>query len=159
MTGYESCNRELNDRMMDHIDHALGRPVMPLKESSRNYFAVDTGSDLAAEFSASPWWQMLGRQGCMSFFGVTEAGRHALAEHLRKISDRWRVFELTFGEHSRLMSERSAAKARYAWWLDISDLLPDLTFFDFCRKTRVRAVGGVKLSSRDEPTLANPANG
>ena len=157
MTGYESCNRKLNDRMMDHIDHALGRPVMPLKESSRNYFAVDTESDLAAEFSANPWWKMLGQQGCMSFFGVTEAGRHALTEHLRETGDRWRVFELTFGEHSRLISERSAAKARYAWWLDISYCCPDLTFFDFCRKTRIRTVGEVKPPSRDEQMLAKPS--
>lgn len=33
-----TVNRYLKDKAMDHIDHALGRPVDPLRESYRNHF-------------------------------------------------------------------------------------------------------------------------
>ncbi|WP_319533384.1 hypothetical protein [uncultured Cohaesibacter sp.] len=35
-----SVNRSLDDKAMDAIDHALGRPVDPMSESYRNYYCA-----------------------------------------------------------------------------------------------------------------------
>ena len=134
-------NRDLKDKAMDHIDHALGRHVDPLGETYRDHFS--TGGALADEMAASPYWEERGRHGDMRFFGVTQAGREALAAHLGEIGDPQRYFAITFVK-GRFESETayvaapSAAKSKYAYWLEVSDCWSDLTFGEFCRSTRVR---------------------
>ena len=38
-----TVNRYLADPAMDDVDHALGRPLDPMRESYRNRYAVDAG--------------------------------------------------------------------------------------------------------------------
>lgn len=133
-------NRYLKDKAMDHIDHALGRPVDPMLESHRNHFAVDAGSKTAQAFDASPYWRQNGKgpQGGMAFYHVTEEGRQALKAHLKEIGDKHRLYEVTFKGNSTQLAAESAAKAEYQFWLDISDCFCDLTFGKFCRAATVR---------------------
>ncbi len=128
------CNRYLRDKGMDHIDHALGRPVDPMVEGYRNRFVTDTASDLAASFRASPHWEEVVQLGDgMAVFRVTQEGRRALRAHLRAIGDRHRHYTVRWGEYSWTVVARSRDKARYSAWLDLSDTTPDLTFGAFLR--------------------------
>ncbi|MFG1454608.1 hypothetical protein V5F44_20500 [Xanthobacter sp. V2C-8] len=129
-------DRYLKDKDMDHIDHALGRPVDPMGKTYRNRFAID--GRLAEQMAASPHWEEFGRTGDMRFFGVTDEGRKALVQYLSITGDKIRKFAVEFEGHTVIVAAASPAKARYAQWLDVSDYRPDLTFFDYCRKTSVR---------------------
>lgn len=131
-----SVNRCLKDEAMDHIDHALGRPVDPMGETYRNRFATD--GKQADEFAASPHWEEYSRHGDMRFFGVTDAGRTALSEHLSRLPRPHRKFEVTFEEHTWICAAQTAAKAKYQEWLSVSDCWSELTFGEFCRGARVR---------------------
>jgi hypothetical protein len=132
-------NRSLKDKAMDRIDHALGRPLDPLQESYRNRYATDGA--LADEMAASPFWRE-GARGCsLRFFEVTDEGRRALAAHLREIEDPHRAYTVTYEGHAQIVVAETAAKARYSRYLDISDVIPDLTFKDFSRRASVAAVG------------------
>jgi hypothetical protein len=133
-------NRYLKDKAMDHIDHALGRPVDPLVESYRNHFAVDADSKTAKEFDASPFWSRNGKgaPGGMAFYHVTTEGRQALKQHLKEIGDKHRLFDVTFEGHTQTVVAESASKARYSLWLDISDCRASLTFRKFCQSVTVR---------------------
>ncbi len=133
-------NRYLEDKTMDQIDHALGRPLDPMVESHRNYYAADPGT--AAEMAASPFWAG-GRliSGGLRGFCVTDAGRKALAEHLRKIGDPHRAYCIRFDGHERMVVGASRSKARYSYFLDLRDALPDLTFADYCRRISVSSNG------------------
>lgn len=133
-------NRYLKDKAMDHIDHALGRPVDPMVESYRNYYATSTDSQEAKAFAASPYWDTHGRTepSRMTYFFVTEAGRKALKQHLKEIGDKHRLYAVTYeGETSTIVAV-SAAKAKYSLWLNISDCFCDLTFGKFTRGATVR---------------------
>lgn len=134
-------NRYLKDKAMDHIDHALGRPVDPLLEGYRNHFAVDADSKTAKAFDASPFWGRHGKAapGGMAFYFVTEAGRKALKQHLKEIGDKHRLFDVTYQGHTQAVVAVSAAKAKYSLWLDISDCRPDVTFGQFARAASVHA--------------------
>lgn len=133
-----SVNRALKDRQFDHIDHALGRPTWPLLESYRNYFATDADSEHGRAFRASPHWERGGTApGGLTFFRVTEAGRLALAEHIESLGT-YRVFTVRFEGHNRQVVATTASKARYEYFSQISDCLPDVTFGDFLRTSRVQ---------------------
>lgn len=137
-----SVNRYLKDKSMDRIDHALGRPVDPLVESYRNYYAIDRKCDLAAAMRVDPLWQECGRMDDMAYFHVTQAGRNALRSHLRSIGDRHKIFTIQFdGIVSSVVAE-TRSKARYSKWLDISDARPDLCFRDFLVGARVEVDHG-----------------
>lgn len=76
-------NRQLIDDEMDRIDHALGRPLAPMGETSRNVFAT-TGEE-ADEMAASAYWHELPAPAGYSdlrFFRVTLKGRKVLAAYL-----------------------------------------------------------------------------
>ncbi|MCB4863193.1 hypothetical protein K7W03_26835 [Sphingobium sp. PNB] len=73
-------NRYLKDKAMDHIDHALGRPVDPRSETYRNYFYVIGDTDLRRDMTASPYWRGDGKGGEGEYFVVTDEGRAALAD-------------------------------------------------------------------------------
>lgn len=137
-----SINRYLTDKALDRIDHALGRPFDPTRESFRNYYATDTASPLAAEFDASPNWER-GKTapGGMAYFHVSDAGRAALARHLKGLPGQPRLFTIIFGGFTSSVVAMSRGKARYEKWLSIADLCPDLSFLEFCRVTRVKTGG------------------
>lgn len=136
----KQVNRSLKDKAMDHIDHALGRPVDPAGETYRNHFATDADSKEGKAFAASPYWDRhpSAEPGRMTFFFVNQAGREALKQHLKAIGDKHRIFNVTFDGHTSPVVAESASKARYSLWLDISDCFCDLTFKKFCQSATVR---------------------
>ncbi|WP_281517485.1 hypothetical protein [Ferranicluibacter rubi] len=125
---------------MDHIDHALGRPVDPMAESYRNYFATAADSEHGKAFAASPYWgtESSIEPSRMTYFFVTEAGRKALRQHLKEIGDKHRVYAVTYEGQTSTVVAVSAAKAKYSLWLNISDCFCDLTFGKFTRSATVR---------------------
>ena len=132
-------NRCLADKAMDHIDHALGRPLDPRAETYRNHYAIDGAT--ADEMAASPFWAEGRRnEGGFRNFYVTAAGCEALAKHLSEIGDPHRAFIVTYAGHPRTVVAATRGKARYSHYLDISDVLADLSFKDYCRRTTVAAV-------------------
>jgi hypothetical protein len=143
----KQVNRSLKDTEMDHIDHALGRPVDPLMESYRNYFATSVGSKEALAFTVSPYWDTHGstNSGRMTYFFVTHAGRQALKSHLKEIGDKNRLYDVTFEGRTQAVVAQSAAKAKYSLWMDISDCFCDLKFSAFTRSASAR------LSSSSDP--------
>ncbi len=130
-------NRYLKDKDLDLIDHALGRPTFPLKETYRNYFAIDADSDLANKFSKSLNWRKSGQRDDMAYFAVTELGRHALADHLKRLPDN-KVFVVSYWEWSKIVTAKSRAAARYDVFLDVSDC-SEITFHEFLKISSVRA--------------------
>lgn len=132
-----TVNRYLADKAMDRIDHALGRPIWPLRETYRNHYATNAGGPLG--MVASPFWSKSGQQGDMAFYAVTEAGRIALDIYLEDIESPWRPFVVSFGGFSRIIPERSRSKAKYAYYLAVSDAWSDLTFAEFCKTATARS--------------------
>lgn len=134
-----SVNRYLADEALDHVDHALGRPTWPHRESYRNFFTTEPDGDLARGFAASPWWKEGVSIGRLQCFLVTESGRKALAEHLAALKlDR--VFIVAFEGREKIIAASTGSKARYDCYFEIRDVLPDLNFLDFARRSRVRRV-------------------
>lgn len=133
-----SVNRCLEDKAFDHIDHALGRPVDPMAETYREYFATNNDSLEAGSFRASLNWSERNRHGDMVWFVVTAEGRAALCDHLKSIGERHRLFIVTYEGHETPVAATSHGKARYSRWLDISDCREDLTFREFQSSARVR---------------------
>lgn len=132
-----SVDRYLEDKAIDHIDHALGRPVWPLRESYRNYFATPPDSDLARKFDVSTYWEFRNSHGDMAWYSVTDAGRQALSEYLAQTrADR--AYVVRFQGYDRIVPAATPSKARYAYWLEISDCLGDMRFGDFAKSTQVR---------------------
>lgn len=138
MSANPTVDRDLADKAMDHIDHALGRPVWPLRESYRNYFATDAGGELAASFDASEHWHLNGVSGDMAYYAVTDAGRAALAAHMASLVRQHHAWSVTFEGHTTVVPAETAGKAKYCHWLRVSDCWADLTFAAFCRDARVR---------------------
>jgi hypothetical protein len=134
-------NRHLKDKDMDRIDHALGRPVDPTQDTYRNHFAVSSEKDKAA-FRGSAFWIEGVSQGRMTWFHVSGPGRVALEAHLKQIGDPHRLYDVTYrigrDTHSELVAAKSGGAAKYDKWRSVSDVLPDLTFIDFCRGASVR---------------------
>lgn len=129
-------NRYLRDKDFDHIDHALGRPVDPLGETYRNYFATNTDGAEATAFRASEFWHEDGTRGDMAFFSVAASGRRALAEYLAEIGDPHRAFTVTTTEGERDVVATSHGAARHLVFLDASDVDPDLTFSAFLARVK-----------------------
>lgn len=129
-------NRSLKDRSMDQIDHALGRPLYPLAETYRNFYATD--GSLADEMAASLYWAEGTRWRDMRRFAVTDEGRKALAAHLREIGDPYRAYLVIFDGHERPVVAAGASKARYDYFLTLREVIPDLKFKDYCKRASVR---------------------
>lgn len=132
-------NRYLKDKAMDHIDHALGRPVDPRAETHRNYFYLVGDTDLRRDMAASPHWQSIGKTADGEYFAVTTEGRAALTDHLKAIGDKHRRWIVSYAGYQMEAIATTAAKARYSKWLDISDTNDSLTFGHFQRNSKVRA--------------------
>lgn len=133
-----SVNRYLKDKAMDHIDHALGRPIYPCAETYRNHFAIDAGSELAVGFEASPHWEKTGQHGSMAFYSVTDAGRQALAAHLSKMENPWQPFIIEFDGFTTIVPAKTRSKAKYAYYLRVSDSWSELTFSAYSKRVKVR---------------------
>jgi len=138
-----TVNRCLNDKSMDHIDHALGRPLDPMGETYRNHFATSPDSDEAKAFRQSPNWEEASRRGAgnMAFFYVTQAGARALRDHLKSIGDKHRAFSIRFEGYTAQVVAETASKAKYNHWLKISDCWSELTFKEYCKRARVVSGG------------------
>lgn len=138
MNSNPKVNRYLRDKAMDRIDHALGRPVWPLRETYRNHYAT-TSAD-AMGFESNPHWEFCGAQDRMAFYAVTDAGRRALADYLETldVGERHRAYVVTYEGYEVIVSARSRAHARYANWLRLSDSFSELTFGEFIKNSRVR---------------------
>lgn len=132
-------NRYLENKAMDHIDHALGRPVDPRADTYRNYFYVIGDTDLRRDMASSPHWQSDGKTSDGEYFSVTDEGRAALADHLKAIGDKHRRWIVSYGGYEMEVVATTRAKARYSKWLSISDVREDLTFREFQRNSSVRA--------------------
>lgn len=131
-------NRYLKDRAMDRIDHALGRPLDPLAETYRDHYATATDGRAAEEMRASPFWEGGKAIDRMAFFYVTEAGRQALAAHLKEIKDPHKGYVVAFDGIEMSVVATSPGKARYSAYLSASDCNSDLTFHAFQRASKVR---------------------
>lgn len=133
-------NRYLKDKAMDRIDHALGRPTWPLRETYRNHYATNASGPLAREFISSPNWEPLGQRDDMAFFAVTETGRQVLTEHLARLDagERDRAYIVTFQSYRTIVPAKSRAHARYSQWLSIRDVYSELTFGEFIKDSSVR---------------------
>lgn len=134
-------NRCLKDKHFDHIDHALGRPVNPMGETYRNYFAIEPGSPLGKEFRSSRHWKVGNRIGGMDYFHVTSHGRWALHNHLREIRDSHRLYAVEWSGCEIRVTATSRGRARYRAYLRVSDCDPDITFKKFAGEARVWLVG------------------
>ncbi|WP_374413319.1 hypothetical protein [Novosphingobium colocasiae] len=130
-------NRYLKDKAMDHIDHALGRPVDPLAETYRNYFYVIGDTDLRRSMASCPHWESAGKTDSGEYFSVTDEGKSALAAHLKAIGDKHRHWIVSYAGYEMEVVATTAAKARYSKWLDISDTDDSLTFARFQRNSKV----------------------
>ncbi|MBB3808795.1 hypothetical protein [Pseudochelatococcus contaminans] len=134
-------NRYLEDEHMDRIDHALGRPLDPMAETYRNHYVTDANGTEAEEMRASPLWRGGNDVTGMATFHVTGDGCKALTDHLKQIRDPHRAFVVTFDGFDATVVSTSPAKARYEYWLRVSDCWPDLKFSEFLRGAKVlRAV-------------------
>jgi len=131
-------NRYLEDKWIDHIDHALGRPVWPLRASYRNYFATGLGGPLAKHFEESPFWELRNVTQRLMWFSVTDAGREALDRYLKSQKEQHRAYLVDFESYTTVVVGKSHANARYSYFLRISDCRPDMEFGDFVRRCRVR---------------------
>ncbi|RVG78233.1 hypothetical protein CN221_38215 [Sinorhizobium meliloti] len=140
MTSNPRVNRYLKDKAIDHIDHALGRPVDPMGETYRNHFATGANSKDAKQFAASPNWKKIVERDDMAFFAVTDAGRKALKDHLKAIGDPWQPYSVTWGGHTVIIAAKSIGNAKYSTYLDVSDSYSELKFVDFAREAKVRRV-------------------
>lgn len=138
MSENPTVNRWLKDRAMDRIDHALGRPVWPLRETYRNHFAT-TSAD-AMDFEGNPHWEFCGSQDRMAFYAVTAEGRQALADYLATldVDQQHRAYVVTYGGYERVVPAKSRAHARYSYFLEISDSFSELTFGDFIKASSAR---------------------
>lgn len=72
----KSMNRYFKNQRMDNIDHALGRPENPLKESHRNYFETRHLEEAAA-FMTTGYWNCKG-----TICVVNAVGRQALHDFI-----------------------------------------------------------------------------
>lgn len=133
-------NRYLKDKAMDHIDHALGRPVDPMGETYRNHFATGVHSQEAKAFGASENWELDGLVRGMAYFSVTDAGRKALADHLKKIGDKWGRYSVTWNDETCIIAATSEVDAKKRAYSSASDAYSDLTFRQFGREVSVSRV-------------------
>ncbi|RVJ68165.1 hypothetical protein CN167_29290 [Sinorhizobium medicae] len=140
MTSNPRVNRYLKYKALDHIDHALGRPVDPMGETYRNHFATGVNSQEAKAFGVSENWELDGLVRGMVYFSVTRAGRKALSDHLKKIGDPWQPYSVTWGGHTVLIAAKSIGNAKYSTYLDVSDCYSELKFVDFAREAKARRV-------------------
>lgn len=129
-------NRYLEDKQFDDMDHALGRPVDPLIETHRNYFATIGETELTKALKESRYWTEGGKLADTTYFHVNQRGRRALKRHLKSIGDTNRNFNVTIDDCNIGVVAKSHGEARYLAYLKMSDVDPDMSFIDFCKRAR-----------------------
>lgn len=87
MTNTRRPYRHVADPHMHLIDHALGHPIDPLRETYRNRFVVPLNTDIARHMASSSHWEHVTtvNHDQTACYRVTEAGRAALVEHLAEL--------------------------------------------------------------------------
>lgn len=129
-------NRSLEDKHMDALDHALGRPTNPHHGGTRNFFGVEIGCDDAQAMKADPFWghtrDFMGTSG----FIVTEEGKAALYDYLQEHWTPPRRYNVAWGESLRTIQAETRGKAKYRAWLELDFV--DLTFGDFAKNASAR---------------------
>ena len=133
-----SVNRRIDDPDMLRIYHALGRPLDPMQDTYRDYFAENAGTVLADKMRASRHWDGGTTRGDLVYFHVTAAGREALAAYLKTTGDRWRRFVIRWQNFPIEICERTRGKAMYAAWLQVRDCY-SVTFGEFVSQARLVA--------------------
>ena len=137
MTENPYVERFLDDPMLDDVDHALGRPLWPLRETKRNYFGFPAHSDVVDEFDASPYWRRTGLRDEMVFYDVTDVGRQALVDYLSE-HEKHVGYEVTWNGVSEVFSATSSSQAKYLCFLNVRNAFSNVKFVDFVRNARVR---------------------
>lgn len=129
-------NRALGDADMDDLDHALGRPVNPMIEGSRNHFAIEADDEAAlARFRASPHWTEGRTLYGLVHFHVTVDGRRALRAHLKETGQVPKLYEVTVFGHAETVAAKSRSAARYQRYLEADC---GMSFFEFIRNASVK---------------------
>ena len=135
-----TVNRTLEDKHFDAIDHALGRPLDPLADTYRDHYCLYADSPERSAFERSAHWTS-GRNFCGEvLFKVTQAGRDALAAHLKSIADPWRLYAVTYDGFTAHVSGKTHSDAKYSHYLDVADALSDLSFGEYLKGARCRLV-------------------
>lgn len=124
-----------NNKHLDRVDHALGRPFRPF-DTYRDHFATSDPKQIA-EFRASPWWREGKTWDDMTFFHVSDAGRQALADELANAEKYGRLFAVTSDRYEgcSLVMAKSHSQAKYHAYIE-ADL--DWPFMEYCKEIRVR---------------------
>ena len=128
-------NRSLDDKRMDSIDHALGRPTNA-HDTTRNFFGVEVGCDDARAMKADPYWthtrDFMGTSG----FAVSEEGKRALAAYLKENWTPPKAYDVTWNGFTETVIAPTRSKAKYQKWLDID--WDDLPFGEFVKTATAR---------------------
>ncbi len=145
-----AVNRHIKgNKHLDHVDHALGRPTFPLAETYRNHFAT-SDEQSAREMLATGWWCDMGEYpGGGRCLSVNDAGRAALADHLKQNTETLgRLFNVSWrdydgGEYGGVVYAKTRAAAKYSYW--IRSLDDHLSFGEFAKlaTARLASVPGV----------------
>jgi hypothetical protein len=133
-----TVNRSLEDKAMDNIDHALGRPLDPMGKTHRNFYCEDSGSELARKFRESPFWYEDSIRHESSWFMVTDEGRAALRDHLKTIKEPHRAYVVEHSGHQTMVAAKSRSAARAAVFRMVHEVRSSLTFGQFIRTAKVR---------------------
>lgn len=131
----KSVNRNVANKDLRLIDHALGHPAFPLQETYRNYFATSCKTDIEY-FSVSDCWETNSRCDDMVFFCVTEKGRLKLHDYPWENRDIYgRAYEVTYKEYegSTITTGLTRSKARYQSYLDADT---DMNFKEYCSEIK-----------------------
>ncbi|WP_395443618.1 hypothetical protein [Caulobacter sp. UC70_42] len=118
----------LTEADLDHMHHALGRPVGPHVVPYRNYFATSTESPDAKRFEEIGLWvKGQGVPGGLTYYHVNDEGQRRvwswLSERNRK--DGLRAYAVSGGGliATKTVMAKSRSAAKYAVWLEFSDVV------------------------------------
>lgn len=129
-------NRSLDDKRIDSLDHALGRPANPHGETTRNFFGVEIDCLDALAMKSDPYWvhtrDFMGSSG----FAVSDEGKAALATNLEANWITPKSYDVTWGGHTSNVIAEKASAAKYRAWLNAD--LSNLTFGDFVKNATAR---------------------
>ena len=119
---------EITEADFDHMHHALGRPAGPHVVPYRNYFATSTDSPDAKRFEETGLWTKgQGVPGGLTYYHVNAEGERRvwawLAERNREAG--LRAFTVSGGGlvASKTVMAKSRSAAKYAVWLEFSDVV------------------------------------
>ncbi len=158
-------SRNLADKEMQRISHALGHPIDPFNKETRNYFASSRGSSTSDKMAASAFWEEHPGYEDMQIFLVTDEGRLALDQALADEPDPQREYEVTIkaskldldGKDGKFYSYgRNHSNARYRYWLELTDAIEGITFKEFCQASSIRLSERQKLITARRKAYKEP---